>query len=84
MSNSSTDRPILRLAVSASDSADHDRLQAALGQIAAQNISVNINAQPQSGCYSLEGTTESDLHSICDRLRDEYHLRSTLAHRRPF
>lgn len=74
MSESSTDRPILRLVVSAVDGADDTQLRAALSQIAGQNTSVNVNAQPQDGHYSLEGRAESDLDSICDRLRDEYHL----------
>jgi elongation factor G len=74
MSESSKGRPILRLVVSAVNASDDTQLQAALSQIAGQNISVNVNAQPQDGYYSLEGTTESDLDSICDRLRDEYHI----------
>ena len=74
MSESSKDRLILRLVVGAVNGADDTHLQAALGQIAGQNTSVNINVLPQEGYYSLEGRTESDLDSICDRLRDEYHL----------
>jgi len=74
MSESSKDRPILRLAVSAMNAADDSHLQAALLQIAGQNTSVSVNAQPQEGHYSLEAMTESALDSVCDRLRDEYRL----------
>ena len=74
MSESSKDRPILRLVVSPVNSADHAHLQAALVEIAGQNTSVNINAQPQEGQYRFEAATEFDLDSICDRLRAEYHL----------
>jgi elongation factor G len=74
MNKMSKDRPILRLAISARNSADDTHLKTALGQIADQNTSVRINAQPQEGRYSLEGRTEADLDSICDQLRDEYHL----------
>ena len=65
---------ILRLVISAVNDADDRRLRTALVQIAGQNTSVTINAQPQEGLYSLDGRTESELDSICDRLRDEYHL----------
>ena len=74
MSESSKGRPILRLFISAVNSADDLQLQAALSRIASQNTSVKVNAQPQEGHYGLEGRAESDLDSICDRLRDEYHL----------
>jgi elongation factor G len=74
MSESSKDRPILRLVVSPLNSADNTRLQAAVVEIAGQNTSVSVNAQSQEGHYSLEAMTESALDSICDRLRDEYHL----------
>ena len=74
MSKSSTNRPILRLLVSPLNGADNSRLQAALVEIAGQDTSVNVNAQPQEGHYSLEAMTESALDSVCDRLRDEYRL----------
>jgi elongation factor G len=74
MSEPSKGRPILRLVISAVNSADGPELQAALSRIAGQNSSVHINAQPQEGYYSLEGRTEADIDSICDRLRDEFQL----------
>lgn len=74
MSRSSTGRPILRLAISAADGADDDRLKTALSELAAQDPSVSINTQPEGTLHSLEGRCESDLELICDRLRDEYHL----------
>ena len=74
MSESSTNRPILRLLVSPLNGADNTRLQAALFEIAGQKTSVSVNAQPQEGHYSLEAMTESALDSVCDRLRDDFHL----------
>jgi elongation factor G len=74
MSESSNDRPILRLVVSPLNGADNTCLQAALVEIAGQNTSVSVIARPQEGHYSLEATTESALDTICERLRDEYHL----------
>ena len=74
MSESSKGRAFLRLVISAVDSTNDTYLQAALVRIARQNTSVTFNAQPRGGRYSLEGRTESDLDSVCDRLRDEYHL----------
>lgn len=74
MSESSKGRAFLRLVISAMNGADNTHLQAALVRIASENTSVTFNAQPQEGLYSLKGRTESDLDSICDRLRDEYHL----------
>lgn len=75
MSNSGMGRPILRLAVGAADVSDDQRLQKALEEIAAEkHPSGIINTHPRDRKYSLEGTTESELDSICDRLRDEYHL----------
>jgi elongation factor G len=74
MRESNINRPILRLVLSTLNGADDAQLQAALSQIARQNTSVNVNAQQQDGYYTLEGRAESDLDTICDRLRDEYHL----------
>jgi elongation factor G len=74
MSESNRDRPFLRLVVSSLNASDDTHLKAALVQIAGQNTGVHLNAQPQEGYYRLEGMTESELDSICDRLRDEYHL----------
>ena len=64
----------MRLLVSPLNGADNTRLQAALVEIAGQNTSVSVNAQPQEGHYSLEAMTESALDSVCDRLRDDFHL----------
>src|ERR1022692_1826988 len=74
MSGSSKGHPIFHLVVSAADGADDKRLQTALVEIAGQDPSVSINTQPQERLYSLEGRAESDLESVCDRLRDEYQL----------
>lgn len=74
MSGTGKSPPILRLAVSAADPADDERLQRALVEIAGQVSEVSINPQPQDGLYRIEGRAESDLDSVCDRLRDEYHL----------
>jgi elongation factor G len=74
MSGSSKGHPIFHLVVSAADGADDKRLQTALVEIAGQDPSVGINTQPQERLYSLEGRAESDLESVCDRLRDEYQL----------
>ncbi len=74
MSGSSKGRPILRLAVSAADSADDKRLENALAEIAIQSANISISTQPQGRLYGLDGRTESELDSICDRLRDQYHL----------
>lgn len=74
MSGSSKSRPILRLVISAADSADEDRLKRALTEIEEREPSVSINTQPKGTHYGLEGRAESELKSICDRLRDEYHL----------
>ena len=74
MSRSTNGPSILRLTISAADGADDDRLKTTLVEIAAQDSSVSFSTQPEGPRYSLEGRTESDLDSICDRLRDEYHL----------
>jgi elongation factor G len=74
MIGSSKDHPILRMIVSAVDGADHDRLQTALLDIARQRHGINIDIQQREGLCSLEGRTESDLYSVCDRLRDEYQI----------
>jgi len=75
MSGPRHDRPFLRLVVSAADAVDDQRLQMALAEIARQkHPSVIINTHPKDGTYDLEGTTESELDSICDLLRDEHHL----------
>jgi elongation factor G len=74
MSGSSKGRPILRLAVGAADSADDKRLENALAEIAIQSVNISISTQPQGRLYGLEGKTESELDSICGRLRDQYHL----------
>ena len=66
--------PIVRLTVSASDSTDDKRLQTALVEIAAQNPTLRVDAQQMGIAHSLEGTSASHLESICNRLRDEYHL----------
>jgi elongation factor G len=68
------DRPILRLIVSASDSADDKRLHTALVEMAGRDQSISINSRPEANAYTLAGNTKSHLESICDRLRDEYHL----------
>jgi elongation factor G len=74
MSEPSKDRAFLRLAISAVNGADDMHLHAALTQIAGQYTAVTFNLEPRECAYSLEGRTESDLDSVCDRLRDEYHL----------
>jgi len=74
MSEPSKDRAFLRLAISAVNSADDMHLQAALTQIAGQDTAVIFNLEPRESVYSLEGRAESDLDSVCNRLRDEYHL----------
>jgi len=74
MNRSSKGRSILYLVISTADGADDDRLKTALGELAAQDPSVSINTQREGTLHNLEGSCESDLKSICDRLRDEYHL----------
>jgi|SRR5579862_885402 len=72
MKGSSTGRPILRLFVSTANSADDSRLEAALAEIAQQ--SPGIRTKRQDRLYGIEGMTEAELDSICDRLRDQYDL----------
>jgi len=80
MSGPRRDRPFLRLAVSAADVADDQRLQKALTEIAGQkHPSVIINTRPKDGMYNLEGRAESDLDLICDRLRDYYRIAINVA-----
>jgi elongation factor G len=74
MKDSSRVRPFLRVAVKAVNAADDKRLQRALAEIVGQDRRVSIDTQPNEEAYSLEGTAESDLDLICDRLRDEYGL----------
>ena len=74
VSESNNNRPILRVIVSASNPADDKQLQAALGQILQQDASVRMGTKQREGYYSLEGKAESELDSLCDRLRDEYKL----------
>ncbi|MBS1805773.1 MAG: hypothetical protein JST28_20725 [Acidobacteria bacterium] len=77
MKASSNDHPILRVVVSPEGSSDALHLEAALGQIASQKSDINVKTQESS--YSLEGRTESELDSICDRLRNEFHLAITVS-----
>jgi len=74
MNGSSKDHPIFRLTASAADSVDDKHLQTALVEIASQDPTLKIDAKSMSVSHSLEGTSASHLDSICDRLRDEYHL----------
>ena len=74
MSGSRKGPRIVRLTVSATDSTDDKRLQTALVEIAAQDLTFRVDAQPMGITHSLEGTSASHLESICNRLRDEYHL----------
>jgi elongation factor G len=74
MSGPSKNRSILRLVVSAADGADAKLLEKALSEIASQDTGVNINTQAREGLFSLEGRAESELHSICAQLRDDYRL----------
>lgn len=70
----------MRMAVSAVDVADDQRLQSALAEIAGQrHPSVIINPYPQDRLYDLEGTAESELDLICDRLRDDYRIAINVA-----
>jgi len=71
MSGSSKTYPIY-LTLSAADAADDERLRAALAEIAAEGPSVSVDVQLDT-TYALSGNSESDLESICDRVRDEYH-----------
>jgi elongation factor G len=74
MSGSSKGHPIVRLTVSAANSTDDNRLQTALVEIAAQDPTLRVDAQPMGIAHSLEGTSASHLESICNRFCDEYHL----------
>lgn len=75
MSRISQERPFLRLPISAADPTDTERLLTALVEIAGQvPPKVHITTQPRDGLCSLDGTAESGLDLICDRLRDEYSL----------
>jgi elongation factor G len=74
MSRSSKNHPIVHRTVSAADSTDDKRLQTALVEIASQDLTVSIISQQMRISHSLEGKSASQLESICDRLRDEYHL----------
>ena len=68
------------MAVSPVDVADDHRLQSALAEIAGQrHPTVIINPHPQDGLYNLEGTAESELDLICDRLRDDYRIAINVA-----
>lgn len=59
------------LTVSASNSADGERLRAALDEIAAIEPEIGITAQP-GNVYNLLGNSKSQLESICDRICDNY------------
>jgi len=68
------------MAVSAVDVADDQRLQSALSEIAGQrDPGVIIDPHPQNRLYNLEGTAESELDLICDRIRDTYHIAINVA-----
>src|SRR6516225_3975391 len=74
MRGSSKGRPILRLFVSAANSADDSRLESALTEIVQQSPAIHIELRSQDRVYGVEGMTEPELDSICDRLRDQYGL----------
>jgi len=57
--------------VTLSAAADDERLRAALAAIAGEEPRVSINAQSER-TYTLSGSSESHMESICDRLRGEY------------
>ncbi len=72
--SSKVDHPFLRLELSASDDAGFDHLDAALTEIANCDRSVGIKKRPHQRLFILEGRAKADLQSICDRIRNEYHL----------
>ncbi|MFZ0747663.1 MAG: hypothetical protein WAM85_24880 [Terracidiphilus sp.] len=74
MSESSNGPPIVRLTVTAEDGDDDKRLQAVLVEIAGQDPALRIDAEPRGIAHPLSGASASHLESICNRLRDEYHL----------
>jgi elongation factor G len=74
MSGSSRGRPFLCLTISAVDRGDDERLQKALAEIASCDPRICVNLQPVKDSHIVEGESESQLNSICDRLRDEYQL----------
>lgn len=61
------------LTVRAGDSADDKPLQTALDEIVSRDPSISIT-QSEDGPFTLKGTSESHLESICDHLRHECHL----------
>jgi hypothetical protein len=71
MSESSKGRLFLCLSISAVDSADDERLRKALVEIASGDPRISVNSLPLKVSHRIEGASESQLDSVCDRLRDE-------------
>ena len=74
MSGPSSERPILRLTVSAAENCDDERLRKALVRIAGEDRSIRMAAKSEGAAYVLEGISESQLDGICNRIRDECRL----------
>jgi elongation factor G len=74
MSRARTWPPILRIAISAANAADDGHLQSALAELAVQSPTAIIDPQAHDGFYNIDGRTEPDLDSICDRIRDDYSI----------
>lgn len=74
MRGSSKGRHFLYLTVSAVDSVDEERLRKALTEIDSRDPKISFNPQVKRGAFVIEGDSESQLDSVCDRLRDEYKI----------
>jgi translation elongation factor EF-G len=67
----SESRPILSVAISPTNSGDHDGLRQALRDLADQDPSISIQTEPQT---IIRGMDESGLERVCDRILREYKI----------
>jgi len=74
MSESSKGRFFVCLSVSAEDSVDDERLRKALDEIASSDLHLIIKSRELKVSHRIEADSESQLNSVCDHLRDQYHL----------
>jgi elongation factor G len=64
--------PAMSVAIEPNSLADHDKLMQALGQLAAEDPSFGISADPESGQTLISGMGELHLEIIADRLLREF------------
>lgn len=66
--------PVIEVVVEPRTEADHERMSAALGRLAAEDPSFRVGRDPESGQAVLKGMGELHLEIIVDRMRREFRV----------